>query len=487
MKQNPLSKVSSCFTINAVLFIAALVFGVAQTSPGFLPVSHADATMVPMDFTALAEKATPTVVNIRTLKTLSGGGPVFRHFFRGPRGRQDHFEDFFERFFGDEQQREHKQRSLGSGFIIDEKGFIVTNNHVIEDADEIRVKLKNGNEHDAEIIGRDPNTDLALIKITADVDLPYMKLGDSDTVKVGEWVMAIGNPFGLENTVTTGIVSAKGRVIGSGPYDDFIQTDASINPGNSGGPLINMEGEVVGINTAIVATGQGIGFAVPVNMAKNILQQLRDKGEVTRGWIGVVIQDLTEELADYYGVDSEKGALVAEVIEDDPADRAGIKAKDVIIEINGKSVEDSRDLSMIVAGFDVGEEIDVTVIRNGKQKTFDVTIAKREEDKIASRRGFRKEQEEVTLGIRVSQLTTDLVRRFNLADEEGVVVVGVASGSKGDEAGVMVGDIIKEVNHQSIRTTEDFRDAIREVRKDETIQMFIKRIRAGFIVIKLTK
>ncbi|MGB5986998.1 MAG: trypsin-like peptidase domain-containing protein, partial [Desulfobacterales bacterium] len=237
------------------------------------------------NFSDLAEEVSPAVVNIRTVKTIKGGGRVFRHF-QGPFGDNDSMDEFFKRFFGEDQQRDFKQRSLGSGFIFDKAGYIVTNNHVVEDADEIRVILKNEKEYDAEVVGRDANTDLALIKIKTPDDLPVAVLGDSETLKIGAWVMAIGSPFGLEHTVTAGIVSAKGRVIGSGPYDDVIQTDASINPGNSGGPLINLAGEVVGINTAIVARGQGIGFAIPINLAKDIIAQLKDSGSVTRGWLG---------------------------------------------------------------------------------------------------------------------------------------------------------------------------------------------------------
>src|SRR5512136_1832177 len=256
--------------------------------------------MVPGNFTELAEKARSGVVNIQTVKTIKGGGRVFRHFFGNPfggqspfSGRQNPFDESnpFEDFFGpqtdDGPADNFRQKSLGSGFIIDREGHIVTNNHVVDGADEVKVKLANGKEFDAKVIGRDSKTDLALIKINGSSDLQPLKMGDSDETRVGSWVVAIGSPFGLEQTVTAGIVSAKGRVIGSGPYDNFIQTDASINPGNSGGPLINMKGEVVGINTAIIANGQGIGFAIPINMAKEVAPQLQDKGHVTRGWLGV--------------------------------------------------------------------------------------------------------------------------------------------------------------------------------------------------------
>ncbi|MFC1858226.1 Do family serine endopeptidase, partial [Thermodesulfobacteriota bacterium] len=355
----------------------------------------------------------------------------------------------------------------------------------IESADEIEVKLNSGKEFEAEVVGRDPNTDLALIKIKSEQDLPIVKLGDSDELKVGEWVVAIGSPFGLEHTVTAGIVSAKGRVIGSGPYDDFIQTDASINPGNSGGPLLNLKGEVVGINTAIVASAQGIGFAVPVNLAKNVIEQLKTKGEVTRGWLGVGIQDISEEMSEYYGLKNRKGAMVAEVFEGDPADKAGIKTGDVIVEVNGEKIESSRDLTHIIAGITVGDTIKIEVMRSGKPKTFKVEIAKREEARLASPE-TPKEQEE-TLGIRVSNITPEIAHRYNLFETDGVVVVDVASGSIAAEGGVQRGDVIKEINHQTVKTLDDYTAIIKRIEKGEAIQLFIRRANMGFLVIKLIK
>jgi serine protease Do len=441
--------------------------------------------LVPLNFSRLSKIASPAVVNIRTVKTTKRGGPGFGQFHRKPWGKEHPFNDFFERFFGEDFQREFKQRSLGSGFIIDKDGYIVTNNHVIEDADEIKVKLKNGQEFEAEIVGRDSNTDIALIKLKTTQELPFVKLGDSNDLKVGEWVMAIGNPFGLEHTVTAGIVSAKGRVIGSGPYDDFIQTDASINPGNSGGPLLNLKGEVVGINTAIVATGQGIGFAIPMNLARGIIEQLIFRGEVTRGWLGVAIQDLNKELAEYYGIPGEKGVLVTEVFPGDPAETAGILPKDIVIEVNGKKVATSRELSRTIAEIGVGEKAKILVLRNGKKKTFKVKIAKREESKIVARRTPREEGDE--LGIRVTDLTSEIAHRFNIPATEGVIVVGVESGSKGSEAGINVGDMIKEINHRAIKSVNEYQTVLEQIETGETIHFFIQRLNAGFLVVKLTK
>ena len=464
-----------------LLFLSLLFLGIVTANAKTVA-----PPMVPQSFTELAESVSPAVVNIRTVKTIKGGGPVFRQFQRGPFGQDDPFRDFFERFFGEEQQREHKQRSLGSGFIIDPEGYIVTNYHVIEGADEIIVKLKNGKEFDAEIVGRDSNTDLALLKVKSPENFQAVQLGNSDSLNVGQWVVAIGSPFGLEQTVTAGIVSAKGRVIGSGPYDDFIQTDASINPGNSGGPLTNMEGEVIGINTAIVASGQGIGFAIPINLAKGIIEQLKATGEVTRGWLGVAIQDLTKEMVEYYNLKENKGVLVAKVFENDPADKAGIKEQDIIISINGKQIASSRELTSMIAGLVVGEKAKVTVLRNGKEKTFTVDIAKREDDKLASDRTMRNE-ETGELGIQVSNITPEIADRLNISEADGIVVTGVDPGSKSDVAGIQTGDIIKEINRERIKNIDDFKSILLTIKQGEPINMFIHRVNAGFIVVRMVK
>jgi serine protease Do len=451
-------------------------------------VSLAEPPMVPASFSQLAEAVGPAVVNIRTVKTLKGGGPVFRHFQREPGGRENPFNEFFERFFGDEMQREFKQPSLGSGFIIDKDGYVVTNNHVIEDADQIKVKLDDEKEFDAQVIGRDASTDLALLKVKSNShDFPVLKLGDSAQLKVGQWVVAIGSPFGLERTVTAGIVSAKGRVIGSGPYDDFIQTDASINPGNSGGPLLNLKGEVVGINTAIIASGQGIGFAIPINLARGIIDQLKAGGEVTRGWLGVAIQDVNQEMADYYGIETKKGVFVSDVFKGDPADAAGIRPKDIIVEVNGQKVETSRQLTSLVAAIPVGQGVKIKVIRDGQPKTFNVKIAKRDDTKVAARGETPEKREDQLLGLRVSALTPEMAQRFNIRETAGVIVIDVQSGSQAEEAGMRVGDIIKEINRQSIESVKDYNEALKKISKDSAVSFFIWRKNAGFLVIKLNK
>ena len=455
-----------------------------------LVASDAEATtinieMVPKSFNALAEMASPAVVNIRTVTTSEGGGRVFRHFQQEPFGEDDRMKEFFEKFFGGQPEQNFKQRSLGSGFIIDAEGYVVTNNHVIENADEIQVILNDETVYEAKIIGRDANTDIALIKIRSDDIFESVKLGNSDLLKIGQWVVAIGNPFGLENTVTAGIVSAKGRIIESGPYNDYIQTDASINPGNSGGPLLNMAGEVVGINTMIFAGGRGIGFAIPANMAKDVVAQLREKGEVTRGWLGVSIQDVPNDLAEYFGIKDHRGALVADVVPGDPADAAGIRPKDIIVELNGQNIENSRDLLRIVAGLNVDRMVGVKVLRNGKLKNFEVKVARRNKAKVAAQKAPLKADSE--LGIQVADLSSDGARRFDVADTEGVILIGVKAGSRGESAGLRTGDIVKGVNRVEIKNLADYKRIIDPVESGDTLAFLIKRPSSGYRVVKVAK
>ena len=477
--------------VNPFLIFLILCGGLlVAAGPGLNSLAYAKSAgtfNAPESFSRLAEMASPAVVNIRIEKTVKMRGPSMRQFQRDPWGREKPFKDFFERFFGEESPREFKQPSVGSGFIIDKSGYVVTNNHVIENADKIVVKLADDHQFDAKVVGRDPNTDIALLKVESDKDLPFIKLGDSKKLKIGQWVVAIGSPFGLERTVTAGIVSAKGRVIGSGPYDDFIQTDASINPGNSGGPLLNMDGEVVGINTAIIASASGIGFAIPISLAQGIIAQLKSEGEVTRGWLGVAIQDLTSEMSEYYGLKDRKGVLVADVFKGDPADKAGIRAKDIIIEVNDQKIETSRQLTSMIASLKVGQSAKVEVFRDRKIKTFSIELAKRDETKLKTRSHPQELKEEEELGIRVAELTAEMVQQFNIEDMSGVVVVDVASDSKGAEAGIQLGDIIKEINHRIIESVDDYRTALQKVKDSESVNFFVWRRNAGFLVIKVTK
>ncbi len=438
------------------------------------------ARMIPENFSALAETSGAAVVNIRVEKSAEGV-PAAHPFGNLPFG-DERFREYFGR--GPESQP-RRQAGLGTGFIIDKDGHIITNNHVVENADKITVVLKDEREFSAEIIGRDPQTDLALIKISPKGDVPAVPLGSSSDLNVGEWVVAIGNPFGLQNTVTAGIVSAKGRVIGSGPYDDFIQTDASINPGNSGGPLLNLSGEVVGVNTAILAQGHGIGFAIPIDMAKTVVAQLKENGEVTRGWLGVSVQDLKGDLAQYYEVEDKGGVLVAEVVAGDPAEKAGIKPKDIITKVNGEKVSSSRELTAKTAGLAVGETARITVQRSGKEMTLPVTVGRRAFT-LASADAPRKEKgKESGYGLQITDLTPEIAGRLKLEGDKGVVVVGVAPGSKAEKAGIERGDLILEVNRRNVDSVNEFKSAIDQHKKTGSLNLLVQRKDAGVMVIRL--
>ena len=424
------------------------------------------------DFVALAKRMKPVVVNISTTQVSESRG---QQEFGSPFGDDDPFNDFWRRFFGGPMPRggPQRQRSLGSGFIIDADGSILTNNHVVENAQKIVVKLSDDQEYEAKVVGRDAKTDIAIIKINAKAALTAASLGDSDHLDVGEWVVAIGNPFGLDSTVTSGIVSAKGRHIGQGPYDNFIQTDASINPGNSGGPLINLRGEVIGINTAIFSrTGgnMGIGFAIPINLAKEVLPQLRGKGKVTRGYLGVLIQKVTPEIAESLGMDRGYGALVANVSKDGPADKAGVKVGDVIVEFDGKEVKDSGDLPIILARTAVDNKIRMKVLRDKKELTLNVAVGELKDEEVVA-----SVPEKGELGMTVQKLTPQLAENLGLDKTDGVVVTAVEPGSAADEAGVRRGDVIVEVDRKPVRGVEEYRNAIAGSRKGRGVLFLVRR------------
>ena len=433
------------------------------------PISSDEINKANRAFVDLAKYAAPAVVNIDVTKVVHAGG---MNQMRGqPNLPDDRFFKFFQEFGN--PQRDYKQRGAGSGFLI-EDGYIVTNNHVISDAESITVSFSDEKKVKAKVLGADPKTDLALLKIDEDEvkslgDRAFLKLGDSEKLQVGEWVVAIGNPFGLQHTVTAGIVSAKGRVIGVGPYDDYIQTDASINPGNSGGPLIDTSGAVIGINTLINASGQGIGFAIPSNQAKTIIAQLREKGSVTRGWLGISIQNMTPELAQAIELDNPTGVLVAEII-DDPARKAGLKRGDVILEFNGQKVEKVNDLSSIVAATPVGEKVDVVVFRNGKTESIKVEIGE-----MPSETGIQPDKlEDKKLSINVHNVTPEIAAQLGVEPGQGVVVSFVAPDSPAAEAGLSRGEIILEVNGKSISNTKDFYKQINKASEDKPILLFVK-------------
>ncbi len=417
----------------------------------------------------LAKELTPAVVNISTTQVVKRG---IRS--RGPYSEDDPFNEFFKRFFGD-QPRQFKATSLGSGFIVNKDGYILTNNHVVENATDITVKLGDGREFKAQVIGRDPKTDIALIKIEASA-LPVIPLGNSDKLEVGEPVMAIGNPFGLNQTVTTGIVSAKGRFIGEGPYDNFIQTDASINRGNSGGPLINTSGEAVGINTAIFSpTGGsiGIGFAIPIDMTKEVLPQLKERGQVTRGWLGVAIQPITPDLGKKFSLKQPNGALVSDVMEASPAEQAGVKQGDVIVAFDGKTVKSSTDLPHIVASTPVGKEVPVMVIRDGAEVTLRVKVGELKEEQVAA--AMTSTSPKTKLGIDIQELTPALARKFGLKGEKGIVITEVEPDSPGDEVGLQPGDLILEINRVRVTTVNQVRRVLEKTKPDEPTLLLVKR------------
>jgi serine protease Do len=427
----------------------------------------------------LVKTTKPCVVNISTTMVVKGldvhgkGDGGFREFFG---------DDFFDKFFGDVPTREYTQRSLGSGFLIDKEGYILTNNHVVERATTIKVKLSDGKEYDAKVVGKDGKTDIALIKISARSGLPVAAMGDSDKVEVGDWVVAVGNPYGLDHTVTAGIVSAKGRAIGQGPYDDFIQTDASINPGNSGGPLFNLKGEVVGINSAIFSGGQGIGFAIPIKMAKALLPQLKSKGKVVRGWLGVVVQAVTPELARSFGLKGSEGALVSDTVENSPAAKADIRRGDIIVSFDGKRIRGMDQLPRTVAETDVGKKVLVGVIRDGKRFEIPAVVAEAPEETrdVPSQKGPEVEK---NLGIVVQNITPEIARHLALKDRKGVIVTDIQPGSPAEDGDLRPGDIIKEINRKSILSVSDFKNILGKMGPKESIVMLAKRDNMTFYAV----
>ncbi len=422
-------------------------------------------------FVGVIKKLKPAVVNISTTRVGRDTG-----FFSSPspNGRgEDSFEEFFKRFFGDTPQREFKQRGLGSGFIISEDGYIITNNHVVEKAEDIQVILEDGEKYKAKIVGTDPKTDLALLKIEPREKLSKVIFGDSDKLQIGNWVLAIGNPFGLGHTVTAGIVSAKGRILGFGDYDDFIQTDASINPGNSGGPLFNLDGEAVGVTSAMLARAQRIGFAIPINIAKNVVGQIKANGKVVRGWLGIEIQDMTPEIAGAMKLPEAKGALVSDVAGDSPADRAGIKRGDVILEFDGHKIDETEELPRTVAAIQPGTEVKIKVLRNGSEKSLSVKLEALPSTKKSNTE--EGENTEGTLGLTVEKLASDIANRLGVEEDSGVIVTKVDTGSLAEEAGFHNGDVILEINRKRIRNLEDYKNMASSLKERQTALFLVKR------------
>ncbi len=455
--------------------LAALLMLTLAWGPSLAPQPAVAAPLAPDTVADIAQKYSSAVVNISTQKTFKGGSSRREFFGPGPMpSPQDPFWDFFEKFMP-EMPRNRTQRSLGTGFIIDPQGLIITNDHVVKNADKIKVKMagKGGKEYTATVKGRDPQTDIALLQIESNETFPYLSLGNSDDIQVGDWVVAIGNPFGLGHTVTQGIISAKGRVIGATRYDNFLQTDAAINPGNSGGPLLNLNGEVVGINTAIVASGQGIGFAIPSTLAKDIISQLQEKGKVVRGMLGVQVQTVTPEMAKAFGLSEPRGALVAEVHPDTPAEKAGLQREDIIVEYNNIPIKEMNDLPRLVAATPPGTETTIKVLRDGKEKTLPIAVTELKEERFAQEP--TEVEDESSIGLVVEDLDPRLARRFGLKEAKGVVVVNIVSGSSAEEAGLRRGDIILEINGEEVNDVKTFQKIMAQQPKKSFTRFLVRR------------
>lgn len=433
-----------------------------------------------LDFVRISEKVGPAVVKIESDKVekvrVRGFGD---DFFSDP------FEDFWDRFFGRprEREREYRSRAQGTGFFIDSEGYLLTNNHIVENAVKVTVFTIEGKEYTAKTIGTDPKTDLALLKVKAK-NLPFVEMGNSASLRVGEWVLAIGNPFGMEHTITAGIVSAKGRQLGVGlntpEYQDFIQTDAAINRGNSGGPLVNMRAEIIGITSNILTPSGGnigIGFAIPSNLAKKVVKQLKEKGRVIRGYLGVGIQPITEDTLKALNLKSKRGALVASVEPGKPAEKAGFKRYDVIIEVNGQPINDENDLRFKIADIDPGTKVNIKVIRDGKEKILTPTIIELEPE-------VEKEAAKDTgkdLGISVTAMTSRLARRYGYRTQEGLLVTEVRRYSEAERKGIKAGDIILEVNRKEVISVKELENIMKKTESGDAIIVLVRREQNGEI------
>ena len=452
-------------------------------------------------FTEVARRVRPSVVNLAI--TQNAPPPSSRRGPGGGPGGMDPFDDFFRRFFGERPGGGGPmpaQRSLGSGFIIDEDGYIATNAHVVNHASKVVVRLSDKAEYPAKIIGVDEKTDVALIKIENSKEhLVPVTFGDSNALEVGEWVMAIGSPFGLEQTVTVGVVSAKERVLGAGPYDDFIQTDAAINPGNSGGPLVDADGRVIGINAAISSRSggnDGIGFAIPINLARGVLDQLRKSGKVERGWLGVSVQSVTPELAESFGLPESAGALVAAVSAGSPAEKAAIERGDVILAFNGTPIQESHQLPALVAQAPIGQQATVTVLRQGKRLEVPVNVVRQPDDldeEESQPNGGGENGAGPTAGsahaldpwgLRAMEITPEIARRNGLPVKRGVVINDVADGSAAAEAGIQPGDVLREVNRTPVTTLSDVRAALKKASRKDLLVLVQRGDATAFHVLK---
>lgn len=428
-------------------------------------------------FVEVAKKVQPSVVSIRSERTVtvSPGEGFGEDFFKGTP-----FEDFFKGHGGSPggPPVKRKQVGEGSGVIVDPQGYILTNQHVVAGADKLTVRLSDGKEFKGTVRGTDPRTDLAVVHVEAK-ELPVATLGDSDKIQVGEWAIAIGSPFGLEETVTVGVISAKGRTgLGTGTYEDFLQTDASINPGNSGGPLCNIDGEVIGVNAMIIQPGQGIGFAIPINLARKIMLELIKEGKVVRPWIGIGLQDLTPELMKAFNTEEKEGAVISQVYEGSPAEKADLKMGDIVVDIDGTKIKNSQDVVREVLKKEVGRKVQFVVIRDGKRVEFSITTAEMPKE-FGERKTVQPEKKE-WFGLRVSPLTPDMAAQLGLPKAEGVVVESVEPGSAAQEAGLRKGDVILEVNRQKVRNEKDYRSAMERTKPGQGALFLVNRAGSTF-------
>ena len=440
--------------LSVLLLSACPAFAQAPIDPKAMLRAMEDA------FSAVADRVMPSVVNVSTTPKRGAG--------LSSEEIPEQFREFFEEF----RRRPPRDRATGSGVIVDPTGYILTNNHVIENAAEISVRLSDARKFTAKLVGRDPKTDLAVLKVDSPGPLPAAVLGNSDALRVGQWAIAIGNPFGLDRTVTVGIISATARTrVGVATYESFIQTDASINPGNSGGPLLNIDGQVIGVNTAIVAAGQGIGFSIPINMAKDVMRQLIAGGRVVRGWLGVAIQDVTDDLAPTFGVPEREGVLVADVLKDGPAERAGLKTGDVIVEFAGTPIKETPDLQRRVAAVTPGQATEVKVVREGQTLTLPVTVGEMPTDETVA----AVEPGDDTWGVRVERVTPEIAQRLDLPRPEGVVVTEVQTGGPAEKSGLRRGDVVLEIGGRPVRDVASFYRELASVKPGQGVPVYLQR------------
>jgi serine protease Do len=472
----------SCFLLSMIVFIVMAAGRCEAAEQSSRPVNPSSVAVRDLGnaFVGVAKKVSPSVVSIRSERMVTAQpSPFGEDFFKGTP-----FEDFFREFFKRRGEPPMKRRQMGegSGVIVDPKGYILTNNHVVAGADKINVRLYDGREFEGTVRGTDPKTDLAVVHVDTK-GLPVAALGDSDKIQVGEWAIAVGSPFGLERTVTVGVISAKGRAgLGTGTYEDFIQTDASINPGNSGGPLVNINGEVIGINAMIIWPGQGIGFAIPINLAKKIMTELIETGKVTRPWLGIGLQDLTAELKKSFKLKEEQtGALVGQVYPESPAEKAGLKPGDIIVEVDGVKTKEGQDVVREVLKKKVGQKIQLTIIREEKRMEVPVTTAQmpsEPEERLPARPRMKE-----WFGLKVSSVTPEIANQLGLARAEGVVIEGVEPGSAAQMAGLGRGDVILEVNREKIKDENDYRKALEKATLKEGVLFLVNRQGSTFYVV----